>query len=115
MIAIVLAESLKPLEGKTIAQIAIEQKKDPRDVVIDVVIEDRANTGCIISIMDEADVRVALAHPLVSFGTDAPAAAVDGIYAKEGGHPRVGAPQRGYSATTSARRKFCASRRRSAR
>jgi N-acyl-D-aspartate/D-glutamate deacylase len=38
--------------------------------------------------MDEADVRVALAHPLVSFGTDAPAAAVDGIYAKEGGHPR---------------------------
>jgi len=88
MIAIVLAESLKPLEGKTIAQIAIEQKKDPRDVVIDVVIEDRANTGCIISIMDEADVRVALAHPLVSFGTDAPAAAVDGIYAKEGGHPR---------------------------
>ena len=88
MIAVVLEESLKPLEGKTIAQIAIEQKKDPRDVVIDVVIEDRANTGCIISIMDEADVRVALAHPLVSFGTDAPAAAVDGIYAKEGGHPR---------------------------
>jgi len=88
MIAVVLEESLKPLEGKTIAQIAIEQKKDPRDVVIDVVIADRGNTGCIISIMDEADVRVALAHPLVSFGTDAPAAAVDGIYAKEGGHPR---------------------------
>jgi len=88
MIAVVLEESLKPLEGKTIAQIAIEQKKDPRDVVIDVVIADRGNTGCIISIMDEADVRVALAHPLVSFGTDAPAAAVDGVYAKEGGHPR---------------------------
>jgi N-acyl-D-aspartate/D-glutamate deacylase len=45
MIAIVLAESLKPLEGKTIAQIAIEQKKDPRDVVIDVVIEDRGKHG----------------------------------------------------------------------
>ena len=38
--------------------------------MIDIVLADRANTACIISIMDEADVRAALAHPLVSFGTD---------------------------------------------
>jgi dihydroorotase/N-acyl-D-amino-acid deacylase len=88
MIASVLSEALKPLEGKTIAEIAAAQKKDPRDVVIDTVIADRANTFCIISIMDEADVRAALVHPLVSFGTDSGAMATDGIYSKEGGHPR---------------------------
>jgi N-acyl-D-amino-acid deacylase len=88
MIASVLAEDLKPLEGKTIAEIAAAQKKDPRDVIIDIVIADRANTGCIISIMDEGDVRAALAHPLVSFGTDSGAHATDGILSKEGSHPR---------------------------
>jgi N-acyl-D-aspartate/D-glutamate deacylase len=88
MVATVLADSLKPLEGKTIAEIAAAQKKDPRDVIIDVVLADRANTACIISIMDEADVRAALAHPLVSFGTDSGASAEDGIFSKEGGHPR---------------------------
>jgi N-acyl-D-amino-acid deacylase len=88
MIASVLAENLKPLEGKTIAEVAAAQKKDPRDVVIDVVLADRANTACIISIMDEADVRAALAHPLVSFGTDSGAHATDGILSKEGSHPR---------------------------
>ena len=88
MVASVLAENLKPLEGKTIAEVAAAQKKDPRDVVIDVVLADRANTACIISIMDEADVRAALAHPLVSFGTDSGAHATDGILSKEGSHPR---------------------------
>ena len=88
MVASVLAPELKPLEGKTIAEIAAAQKKDPRDALIDIVLADRANTACIISIMDEADVRAALAHPLVSFGTDSGAHATDGILSKEGSHPR---------------------------
>jgi N-acyl-D-amino-acid deacylase len=88
MVAAVLSDELKPLEGKTIAEIAAAQKKDPRDAVIDIVIADRANTACIISIMDESDVRAALASPLVSFGTDSGAQAEDGIFSKEFGHPR---------------------------
>jgi N-acyl-D-amino-acid deacylase len=88
MVASVLAQDLKPLEGKTIAEIAKAQNKDPRDVVIDIVLADRANTACIISIMDESDVRAALAHPLVSFGTDSGAHATDGILSREGSHPR---------------------------
>ncbi len=88
MIASVLDLSLKALEGRTLAEIAKQQKKDPRDVVLDVVVADRANTSCIISIMDEADVRAALAHPLVAFGTDSGAHATDGILSKEGSHPR---------------------------
>ncbi|MFN2633317.1 MAG: amidohydrolase family protein [Thermoanaerobaculia bacterium] len=88
MVASVLAPALKPLEGKTLAEIAKARGKDPRDALIDIVLADRANTACIISIMDEADVRTALAHPLVSFGTDSGAHATDGILSKEGSHPR---------------------------
>jgi len=88
MVGSVLSDALKKYEGKTIAAIAAEEKKDPRDTIIDIVIADRANTSCIISIMDEKDVRTALAHPLVSFGTDSPAKATDGPLSHEGSHPR---------------------------
>jgi N-acyl-D-amino-acid deacylase len=88
MVAEVLDPRLKPYEGRTIASIAASEKKDPRDVVIDIVLADRANASCIIAIMDEADVRAALAHPLVSFGTDSPAKATDGPLSHETSHPR---------------------------
>jgi len=88
MVASVLSEALKAYEGKTIARIAAEEKKDPRDALIDIVLADRANSSCIIAIMDEADVRAALAHPLVAFCTDSPAKATDGILSREGSHPR---------------------------
>ena len=88
MVAEVLDPKLKAYEGKTIAAIAAEEKKDPRDAVIDIVLADRANAGCIISIMDEKDVRAALASPLVSFGTDSPAKATDGPLSHETSHPR---------------------------
>ena len=88
MVGSVLSEALKKYEGKTIATIAAEEKKDPRDLLIDLVVADRANASCIISIMDENDVRTALAHPLVAFGTDSPAKATDGPFSHEGSHPR---------------------------
>jgi len=88
MVAEVLDPKLKAYEGKTIASIAAAENKDPRDAVIDIVLADRANAGCIIAIMDEKDVRAALAHPLVSFGTDSPAKATDGPLSHETSHPR---------------------------
>ncbi len=88
MVAEVLDPKLKSYEGKTIASIAAAENKDPRDAVIDIVLADRANAGCIIAIMDEKDVRAALAHPLVSFGTDSPAKATDGPLSHETSHPR---------------------------
>src|SRR5262249_27642274 len=49
---------------------------------------DRANAYCIMSIMDEQDVRTALAHTLTSFGTDSQAKATDGPLSHETSHPR---------------------------
>ncbi len=88
LVASVINPKSKAYEGKSIAQIAAEEKKDPRDALIDIVVADRANTACIIFIMDEKDVRAALAHPLVSFGTDSGAGATDGIFSQEKSHPR---------------------------
>jgi N-acyl-D-amino-acid deacylase len=88
MVAEVLDPTLKQYEGRTIASIAAEEKKDPRDVVMDIVIADKASASCIITMMDEADVRAALASPLVSFGTDSPAKATDGPLSHETSHPR---------------------------
>ncbi len=88
MVAEVLDPKLKPYEGRTIASIAADEKKDPRDALIDIVLADRANAGCIIAIMDEKDVRAALASPIVSFGTDSPAKATDGPLSHETSHPR---------------------------
>jgi len=88
MVAEVLSPKLKAYEGKTVAAIAAAEKKDPRDVVIDIVLADRANAFCILSIMDEQDVRAALAHPLVSFDCDSAAKAKDGPFAGETSHPR---------------------------
>ncbi|MEX0878654.1 MAG: D-aminoacylase [Thermoanaerobaculia bacterium] len=88
LVASVVNTSLKTYEGKTIAQIAAEEKKDPRDALIDLVIADRANVACIIFMMDETDVRTALQSPLVAFCTDSGAGATDGIFAEEKSHPR---------------------------
>jgi dihydroorotase/N-acyl-D-amino-acid deacylase len=88
MVAEVLSPRLKPYEGRTVASIAAAEKKDPRDVVIDIVLADRANAYGILSIMDEQDVRTALAHPLVSFDCDSAGKAKDGPFAGETSHPR---------------------------
>ncbi len=88
MVAEVLNPALKKYEGRTIASIAKAEGKDPRDVLIDLVIQDRANVGCIIAIMDEEDVKAALASPLVSFCTDSQAKGVDGPFGQETSHPR---------------------------
>jgi dihydroorotase/N-acyl-D-amino-acid deacylase len=94
LVTSVLNPALKKWEGKTIAEIARAEGKDPLDALLDLLVEDRANTGRITFTMSEDDVRAALAHPLVSMGTDSSASAEDGILSKEGSHPR------GWASTT---------------
>jgi len=89
LITRVLNPALKGYEGKTVAEIARSEGKDPLDVLMDIVIADRANTGRVTFSMSEDDVRAALAHPLVSMCTDSGAKAEDGIYSQEKSHPRA--------------------------
>jgi len=89
MLSSVLNPELRKYEGKTMAQIGIEMGKDPRDALMDLVIADGGESSCIISIMNEEDVRTALKHPLVSVDTDSSARAEDGPFSETKSHPRA--------------------------
>jgi dihydroorotase/N-acyl-D-amino-acid deacylase len=89
MLSSVLAPELRKYEGMTLEQIGKAMKKDPRDAAIDLVIADRGESSCIISIMSEEDVRTAMRHPLISFDTDSGARAEDGPLAESKSHPRA--------------------------
>ena len=88
MVASVLNPALRQYEGMTLTAIGKKMGKDPRDAVMDLVVADRGQTACILSIMDEADVRTALAHPLIAIGTDSEGRAEDGPLAGTSSHPR---------------------------
>jgi N-acyl-D-aspartate/D-glutamate deacylase len=89
LLASVIDTSLKRYEGRTLAEIGRMRHQDPRDAVMDLVIADRAESGVILSIMDERDVRLALASPRVSVGTDYGAQAEDGPLSESFSHPRA--------------------------
>jgi N-acyl-D-amino-acid deacylase len=89
LVTSVLNSSLKSHEGQTIEQIAAVAKQDPVDTIMDIVIADKGNTARVSFSMSEDDVRLALAHPLVSFCTDSGASAEDGIFSKQKSHPRA--------------------------
>jgi dihydroorotase/N-acyl-D-amino-acid deacylase len=89
MVSTVLDPALRKWEGKNLAQIGKEMGKDPRDAAMDLVIADRGETSVIISIMREDDVRAALAHPMMSIGTDSGARAEDGPLSESKSHPRA--------------------------
>ena len=84
-----LNPALKKYEGQTIADIAKAEAKDTFDVLADIVVADRGNTGRVTFTMSEDDVRAALRHPLVSMCTDSGARATDGILGREKSHPRA--------------------------
>jgi N-acyl-D-amino-acid deacylase len=89
LITSVLNLDLKKYEGRTIAEIAKDEAKDPLDVIMDIVLADRGGTDRVTFGMSEEDVRAALKHPLVSLCTDSPASAEDGIFSREKSHPRA--------------------------
>jgi len=89
MVSSVLDPSLRKWEGKTLEQIGREMGKDPRDALMDLVIADHGETSCIISIMNEDDVRTALRHPMVSIDTDSETRAEDGPLSVSKSHPRA--------------------------
>jgi N-acyl-D-amino-acid deacylase len=88
MVSSVINPELRKYEGQTLTEIGREMGEDPRDAAMDLVIADKAQTGVIISIMDEADVRSALKDPLLAIGTDSGARAEDGPLSVNKSHPR---------------------------
>jgi len=82
-------ESLKPLTGKTLAQVAEIRGKSPEETAIDLLIEDNCQVLAIYFNQSEENLRKTLPLPWLSFCTDESSYAPEGIFLKSGAHPRA--------------------------
>jgi N-acyl-D-amino-acid deacylase len=82
-------EKLKPLTGKTLAEIAKMRGESPEETVIDLVIEDGSRIGVAYTLMSEENVRREVALPWMSFGSDEAATAPEGVFLQSAQHPRA--------------------------
>lgn len=80
---------LKPLTGKTLAEVAAARGTTPAETAIDLVIEDDSRVGVGYVLMSEDNVRLKVAKPWVSFGSDAAAIASEGVFLLRNPHPRA--------------------------
>ncbi|MBI3467946.1 MAG: D-aminoacylase [Planctomycetes bacterium] len=80
---------LKPLQGKTLAQVAAARRKDPVETLLDLVLEDESRIGTVYFMMSEENVRKLIRLPWVSFGSDAGSLAPEGVFLEVSTHPRA--------------------------
>jgi len=82
-------DSLKPLTGKTLAEVAKMRGKDPIETIMDLLLEDRSRIGTIYFLMSEDNIKKQIQQPWVSFGSDAASIAAEGVFLKSSTHPRT--------------------------
>jgi len=82
-------EALKPLTGKTLADVARMRGSNAIDTIMDLVSEDQSRVGAVYFMMSEENVRKQIRLPWVSFGSDAASMAPEGVFLKSSAHPRA--------------------------
>ena len=80
---------LKPLTGKTLAEVAAMRGTSPVETMMDLVIEDSTRVGTIYFLMSEENVRKEIRCSWVSFGSDEASQAPEGVFLKSNPHPRA--------------------------
>jgi N-acyl-D-amino-acid deacylase len=83
------SDKLKPLIGKTLAEVAKQRGASPEDTMIDLVLEDESRVDTVYFLMSEDNVRLGLRQPWVSLGSDAESSAPEGVFLKSSTHPRA--------------------------
>jgi N-acyl-D-amino-acid deacylase len=81
--------ALKPLTGKTLAQVAALRGKSPEETAIDLVIEDGSRISTVYFLMSEDNIRRQLALPYMSICSDMESVAAEGVFLKSSIHPRA--------------------------
>jgi len=79
----------KQYDGKTLAQVAKLQAKNPLDALMDLVVADKAQSGAIYFIANENDVRYGLKQQWTSIGLDGSELSLDGPLFDPHTHPRA--------------------------
>jgi len=83
------SDKLKPLTGKTLAEVAKIRNSTPEDTAMDLVIADDSRVETVYFLMSEDNIRKQIVLPWVSFGADAEPEGIDGIFLKSSTHPRA--------------------------
>ena len=83
------SDELRPLTGRTLADVAAERQTSPAQTAMDLVVEDESRVTTAYFTMSEENVRRELALPWVSFCSDSPALAPEGVFLKWNTHPRA--------------------------
>jgi N-acyl-D-amino-acid deacylase len=82
-------EALKPLTGKTLAEVARMRGKEPAETIMDLVLEDRSRVGTVYFMMSEENLALQIRQPWVSFGSDAASMAPEPPFTRSSAHPRA--------------------------
>ena len=83
------SEKLKPLTGKSLAEVAKMRGKDPIETMMALIAEDESRIDAIYFLMSEENVKKQLAKPWISFGSDEASQAPEGVFLKSNPHPRA--------------------------
>jgi len=81
--------ALKPLIGKTLADIAKTRGVSAEDAIVDLVIEDDAGAEAAYTFISEDNIPKQLVLPWVSSGSDAESSAPEGVFLLSSTHPRA--------------------------
>jgi N-acyl-D-amino-acid deacylase len=82
-------DALKPLTGKSVAEIAKMRGRDPVETIMDLLVEDHSNIGTVFFQMSEENIRKQIRLPWVSLGSDEASQAPEGVFLKSNPHPRA--------------------------
>jgi N-acyl-D-amino-acid deacylase len=82
-------EQLRPLTGKTLAEVAAERGTAAAETAMDLVVEDRTRVGTAYFTMSEENLRREIALPWVSFCSDSDAPSAEGRFLQWSNHPRA--------------------------
>ena len=82
-------EALKPLIGKTLADVATLRGTTPEETAMDLVIEDHSRVLTAYFLMSEDNVQLGLSQPWVGIGSDGGAMAPEGEVLESLTHPRA--------------------------
>jgi N-acyl-D-amino-acid deacylase len=83
------SEKLKPLTGKSLAEVAKMRGKDPITTIMDLIAEDESRIESIYFLMSEENVKKELAKPWITFCSDEASQAPEGVFLKSNPHPRA--------------------------
>jgi N-acyl-D-amino-acid deacylase len=83
------SEALKPLTGKTLAEVAKMRGTSPEETAMDLVIEDGSRVEAVYFLMTEDNLRTQFRKPWVSLGSDAGSLAPEGPFLRSNPHPRA--------------------------